>query len=186
VQCIVSPPLCRKIRSAFFHEYPLSKAISDLKFRRMIVLARPLARLFARVESLGLRFSDYDLILPVPLHVARLRKRGFNQALSLIWELAKIRRISYDPYILARIKDTPPQVGLGKAEREKNLEGAMKVVVPEKVVKKSILLIDDVTTTGSTLNACATALLSGGATFVDGACLAYADLLSDKPAAAGI
>jgi len=104
-----------------------------------------------------------DLIVPVPLHVRRLRQRGFNQALLLAKELSKRTGIRYGQRVLRKVKDTPFQSTLKGTERRKNIKGAFHVNNTEEARGKSILLVDDVCTTGATVNECARTLLNGGA-----------------------
>jgi ComF family protein len=104
-----------------------------------------------------------DVMVPVPLHIRRLRERGFNQALLLIRELSKRMGIPYEERVLKKIKDTPVQIALKKRERRKNLTGAFQVRDQEAIRGKAIVLVDDVYTTGATVNECSHALLKAGA-----------------------
>ncbi len=110
-------------------------------------------------------FQDHsmDLIVPVPLHIRRLREREFNQALLLARELSKRTGIPYHERTLRKIKDTPFQTALKGRERRKNVKGAFHVEKREEIKGKTILLVDDVYTTGATVNECARTLLKGGA-----------------------
>lgn len=113
----------------------------------------------------------YDLLIPVPLHPRRLRERGFNQAHLLSAGL--MRRGVFAPWTtlapraLARVRETPPQTRLPRRQRRANLRGAFRAM-PEIVRGRSTLLVDDVMTTGATLDVCAQALMSAGARVVDG------------------
>jgi ComF family protein len=119
--------------------------------------------------------SDFfDLLIPVPLHPQRLRERGFNQALLLVKELSWRTGIPYRKTLLQKKKPTVPQVKLSGAEREKGLKGAFHVIGKEELVGKSILLVDDVYTTGATVNECSKVLSRGGAKRVDVLTLAHA------------
>ena len=114
--------------------------------------------------------GEADLILPVPLHWTRLWTRGYNQAgwlgQAIAWRLKK----PYQPLTLLRKKRTPSQNGLSSSGRARNVDGAFAVA--QDVVGKRILLVDDVYTTGATINACTKALLKAGAASVDGVALA--------------
>ena len=103
-----------------------------------------------------------DLILPVPLHIKRLRQRGFNQALLLAKKLfpENKEKIQFD--ILLRQEDTPTQTGLSGKERRRNLKNAFIIKRPSEITGKNILLLDDVLTTGATINECAKALKTAG------------------------
>jgi len=118
--------------------------------------------------------NSLDLLVPVPLHPQRLRERGFNQALLLVKELSRRTGIPYRKTILQKKKPTIPQVNLSGVEREKGLRGAFHVIGEEELSGKSVLLVDDVYTTGATVNECSKVLLRGGAERVDILTLAHA------------
>jgi ComF family protein len=111
-----------------------------------------------------------DIIMPVPLHWTRLWARGYNQAGWLAQAIAKRLNKTYAPLTLLRKRRTPSQNGLSSAGRRRNVEGAF--VVCEDIAGKHILLVDDVYTTGATINACTKVLLRAGAAVVDGVALA--------------
>lgn len=116
--------------------------------------------------------EEYDLILAVPLHVRRVRQRGFNQSLLLARETGRIAGIGVSSGALIRHRWTVPQVGLDEKSRRENVRGAFKIKEPACIKDKTILLIDDVFTTGSTVNECAGVLMTGGARAVDAITLA--------------
>jgi len=101
--------------------------------------------------------------MPVPLHPKRLRERGFNQSLLLARQVAHRLNGELDFSSLVRPKYTTPQTTLSKKERQKNVQNAFRLKAPDVVSKKNILLVDDVATTGNTLNECARVLTLGGA-----------------------
>ena len=114
--------------------------------------------------------------MPVPLHAARLRRRGFNPAAALARDLA---RASAAPlaFALARVRDTPSQTGLGRAGRRANVRGAFRVSAPSvfrasRICARCVWLVDDVVTTGATLEECARALRAAGAVRVVALCAA--------------
>ena len=110
---------------------------------------------------------EADFIFPVPLHAKRLRQRGYNQAqlLARAFFYKEKNKIKND--ILTRCRNTPPQTGLDGAERRKNLKNAFCVNNKDLVSGKTILLVDDVFTTGTTVNECARVLVKAGADNVD-------------------
>jgi ComF family protein len=110
-----------------------------------------------------LEFRDYSLIIPVPLHIKKLRKRGFNQSIILANSLGKKWQIPINFSLLKRSKFTLTQTGLDKKERERNIKGAFEVKDKTKIAGRNIILIDDVYTTGATLNECAKKLIKAGA-----------------------
>ncbi len=126
------------------------------------------------LTGLQRNLSEYDAIVPVPLHVARLRWRGFNQAALLARPLARRCRLPMETLALRRIRPTTPQVGLGQVERRRNIAGAFAIRRRSSIVGRRILLIDDVYTTGATVEECARVLLEGGARLADVAVLARA------------
>jgi ComF family protein len=113
-----------------------------------------------------LRGQAADLLIPVPLHRSRLRIRGFNQAQLLCTMVSERLSIPILPDGLIRTRPTQPQIELSASERRNNVKGAFTVKHPKKVYSKSILLLDDVMTTGSTVDECAAELKKCGATAV--------------------
>ena len=118
--------------------------------------------------------STYDLILPVPLHFKRLRRREFNQSLYLAKHVCNSLNLKLDTTSIRRVKDTRPQSMLGDKERRDNVKGAFCVARPEMILNKKVLIIDDVYTTGATINELAGLLLKHGASSVDALTLARA------------
>ena len=141
-------------------------------------LARALVKMLDNVTW------EIDLITPVPLGLARLAERGYNQSSLLARPVSLALDVPYRPQILSRARETRSQVGLTATERRLNVSGAF-VAHPDWVKGRSILVVDDVTTSGSTLDACAEALFTAGARQVYGLTLARAVFksphLSDQP-----
>lgn len=108
-----------------------------------------------------------DLVLPVPLHPRRLRQRGFNQALVLSRKLFPAWKKIIDPFVLERHRWTRPQAGLKGEERRNNVKNVFRVKNTARTRDKKILLVDDVFTTGATVNECSRVLLESGATEVE-------------------
>ena len=121
------------------------------------------------LEKLPIHF---DYIIPMPIHENRLKERSFNQSDVLVEKLKD--KYVVDSSVLKRIKDTPHQTGLNKSNRKSNLDKAFEVIDKDKVKDKIILVVDDIYTTGSTLNECAKTLVKSGAKGVYGLCLARA------------
>jgi ComF family protein len=135
------------------------------KYGRDQSLACALAQCLA--ERLPMSGDDYDLVVPVPLHRRRLWWRGFNQAALLSAEVGRRIGCAVDVAALARIRDTTAQTLLDSSRRRQNVLGAFVVTRPDRVTNRSLLLVDDVTTTGATINECARTLLAAGARRVD-------------------
>ncbi len=154
--CLKTKPVFSKVIAYGLYEGVLKEAISQFKFHGLRRLSQPLGSLLS-----GLEIPEADAIAPVPLTARGLRQRGFNQSLLVARALSKKTGIPLYLDSLLKIKETPPQVGLSAAERRSNLTGAFTAKGELKNI--SILLIDDVVTTGATVTACSKALLKAGA-----------------------
>lgn len=139
----------------------------------MFLLGKKLGEIMA-VRSYYLNFSEYELLIPVPLHPKKLKKRGFNQAAILAKEVSKRHQILLDLFSLCRNRDSESQTNLTYRERKDNVKDAFSVKLSSKIKGKNILLIDDVYTTGATVNECSKVLLRAGAKKVDVLTLARA------------
>ncbi|HYD49464.1 MAG TPA: ComF family protein [Terriglobales bacterium] len=151
---------------------PLRSCLHAYKYQRRADLAAPLAGLMQRACPFDL--DNYDLLIPVPLHLQRLRWRGFNQAVLLVKPLAQSRRATVDVFSLVRARPTVPQVELSEIERRHNVRHAFVVARPDQVRRRRVLLVDDVMTTGATVDECAKVLKRAGAAAVDVLVLARA------------
>lgn len=150
-------------RSVGPYEGPLREAVHRLKYRGARWQARPMAGLMAEVFRCEPAFARCRGLVPVPLHPARERRRGFNQAVLLAGALGEITGVSVLERVVSRIRETPPQTSLPRHERLKNLERAFAVTAPELVTGKNITIIDDVFTTGSTVSKLSQLLRQAGA-----------------------
>jgi len=154
------------IRSPFRFDGTVRQAIHQLKYRNVKALAAPLAQLMG--EYLVRSPLPVEVLVPVPLHPRRLRQRGYNQASLLARELAKSGSMPLVAGVLTRLHDTPAQARTQNAEeRHSNMARAFSCRGREFEGKR-ILLIDDVCTSGATLDACATVLKAAGAASVWG------------------
>ena len=153
-----------------FIRHPVSKLIHNLKYNGAFALAGPLAKMM--VDGWAQWQMPVNLVLPIPLHTDRERKRGYNQSMLLTRAFCQGIALSYSETALQRTRFTTPQVGLTAVQRLENVQNAF--VADEQVRGKHILLIDDVCTTGATMAAAANALFSAGATAVSGYCVARA------------
>jgi len=141
------------------HEGRLQDAVHALKYEHAVAVAVPLAERLARcVAEMGWQF---DLIAPVPLHEERLRSRGYNQAEKLSTRLGSFLNVPCHPHALRRIRNTSSQVGLNHIQRQENVADAF-VAQEEGLRGLSLLLVDDVYTTGATMDACARAAQAAG------------------------
>jgi ComF family protein len=146
--------------------YPYHDAIQTLihmlKYKGYKALAMPLGQELARILP-DCDLPERPVIIPVPLHRHRLRERGFNQSLLLATVLARRSGWPLLPDMLQRIRPTIPQARLTRAERSRNLAGAFAVTDAASITDRAVLLVDDVLTTGHTLNECARTLRAAGA-----------------------
>jgi ComF family protein len=156
------------LRSAAWHEGALRTALHQFKYRQLRVLRGPLGEVLTRAWRQSPLPEAIDLLLPVPLHARRVRERGYNQSLLLAQELARATGLSLAERSLVRVRHTRPQVGLRAAERLSNVDGAFAYQGPA-LAGRRVCLIDDICTTGATLQACAIPLRAAGA----GAVYAY-------------
>jgi ComF family protein len=167
-EAIADPPVFFRARAvARFADGPVRILVHRLKYGDRMELAAPMGAWMARAGAELL--ADADVLVPVPLHRRRLWQRRFNQAAALAEAITKQSGIPCDPFTLVRTKATPPQVRLSRARRAQNMQGAFAVPAADRprLRDKRIVLIDDVLTSGATLNAAARVLLRAGARSVD-------------------
>lgn len=161
-RCVEERPSFTAARSAFVFDGKVLDAIHKLKYGGDTSVAAPLANLVS--GSIGGHCPC--AVVPVPLHAGRLRERGFNQSLLIARELSRLTSLPLIYDRLKRTRDTGQQVGLKALERKKNVTGAFTLVEPGLFKGKKVLLVDDVITTGATLNECAKVLKRSGAEVV--------------------
>lgn len=173
-RCLTLPPPYRAARAALRYEGACRDLIHNFKYQQKSYLRRPLGLLTAQLLGPFVAEQQPDLLLPVPLHVTRLRERGFNQAILLGEILSKQWQIPLLRQGLQRIRPTTPQVELSRDLRLKNLLEAFTVRDISSIAGRRIMLVDDVFTTGSTLTACTHALLHAGCREVTATTVAHA------------
>jgi ComF family protein len=157
-RCLRSPPAFAHTVAAFRYAFPLDRMIRALKFDECLIIADFLAdALAARVEE------KPDLLIPLPLHPARLRERGFNQSHLLATRLARTLRIPLLAHAATRVRDTLPQSSLPWRKRGKNMKHAFALATGTDVRGMHVAIVDDVMTTGATMDALARVLRQGGA-----------------------
>ena len=163
--CLDNPLAFTKARSSFLYQEPISTLLLQLKFSHSLTGLASLAALAQETPAL-VDLNEPDLILPVPLHIQRLRERGFNQSQLLARACFPEWRTKIRVDLLKRQRPTVPQMRLSGRARRNNLHQAFCLEKPnhvQEVKGKHILLVDDVFTTGSTLHECAKVLLEAGA-----------------------
>jgi ComF family protein len=171
--CDKHDPQYTKIRSCGVYQGSLKEAIHSLKYQSNLALGYFLSEILE--AKLRNENWDIDLVVPVPLSKGRQKERGYNQAALLAHPLAKRMDIHYDSRSLTRQKYTESQVHLSAEERSRNMADAFSIK-PSVWTGKRVLIIDDVITTGSTINECARAIKEGGAVDVYGLSIARAIL----------
>lgn len=169
--CQRQPPPFRTVFALGVYEGPLRQAIHRFKYQQDFTLATPLGHLLSEAIT-GQHPSHHHLILPVPLHPRRLRQRTFNQSLLLARVIGNLSGIPVAANLLRRVMHTPSQQGLSLNDRRHNLINAF--ALHSKLSGQSVLLVDDVMTSGATVAACTNALLENGAQTVDVAILGRA------------
>lgn len=153
-------------RSVGIFDGILREAVHALKFDCNVMLAEPLGKLMAQHYAETHLIGMVDIVVPVPIHRLRMNERGFNQSVELSRIFCDYTSLRLEPNALVKSKETCDQVGLPEEERFANIEGAFSVAEPDAIAGSRVLLIDDVFTTGATLNEAARALRGAGASAV--------------------
>ncbi|WP_378950681.1 ComF family protein [Pelosinus sp. sgz500959] len=144
----------------------LKRLIHDMKFRQQEKYAIYL-RWLLKQHSNANGFIPLQYVIPVPLHTERLRERGYNQAEAIFKNWARSANLSWMPELLLRIRPTIPQWELNLSERKQNMKDAFMISRPEIINKQHVILVDDIVTTGVTLDECAKVLKKAGAIRVE-------------------
>jgi len=167
MEAIADPPAFTRARAAVRYDETAQTMVQSFKYGDRLDLAPAMGRWMA---SGGRElFSNADALVPVPLHWRRLWSRRFNQAAALAKTISRISRVPVAYHVLERVRATRQQVGLTRNERATNVQGAFRVPVPRRheVRGKHLVLVDDVLTSGATLDVCSRILLRAGAAQVD-------------------
>ncbi len=160
-RCLAQPPHYDATVAALAYEFPADTLVHALKFRGELALAPLLGNLLAPMIAPGERI---DCVVPVPLSARRLRERGYNQAVELARPLAAAARAPLELSLCERSRDAPPQIDLPWSERERNVRGAFRCT--RSLIGASVAVVDDVMTTGATLDEVAATLKGAGASQV--------------------
>ena len=176
-RCKRQPPNISLIRGAVWFTGSIQNAIQQLKYSNKFGIAPTLGNIMA--QSWPRWQMPIDVVIPIPLHPDRLKKRTYHQAALLAEPFAQAIGVAYDGDGLFRRKSTRTQVGLSMNQRRQNVRDAF-AAVPQRVAGKRVLLVDDVCTTGSTMIASAETLRQAGAIEVSGFCLARAERISNN------
>jgi ComF family protein len=171
-KCIRETPLYDELRAPYLYEEKIMDAVHLIKYSGKSYLAKSLGPLLADYLKNWLSDTNGMIMIPVPLHKKKLRQRGFNQSVLLVKSVSRILDMEADYFTLIRIKYTETQTGLTLEERRKNVKGAFEVSGKKDLNGKTVILVDDVATTGNTINECARVLKKAGCERVFGLVLA--------------
>lgn len=162
-RCLAQPPRIARSRAAVAYDDLTRGLAIRLKYGRKVAIARTMARFMAPLVGEG----EERLLVPVPLHRTRLWSRGFNQSALVARELSRRLGITVAPSMLRRTRRTQPLKGMSLVQRRKTVAGAFAIADRSAVAGKTVILVDDVLTTGSTAEACARTLRRAGAARVE-------------------
>lgn len=149
--CATKPPQYGKLRTIALYRGTLQQLIHLYKFEKRTTLVKYLAHLITTNLPNDISFTDYDFIVPIPIHKKRLKERGFNQTTLLANHISKITDNQVETNSLIRKKNTSPQSSLDREARNTNIIGAFQLLNSDIFYNKQILLLDDVYTTGATV-----------------------------------
>lgn len=173
LHCKNDMPLFKMCRSSFIYRDPIRRMVRNLKYDNKRYLAETLSNfVVSEFVKMGV---DVDMVVPVPISEHRLKVRGYNQAELLCSAFVEKLHLDVRTDVLLKVKETSSQAYLTRQEREKNLEDVFKISDKKLVKDKVVLVVDDVFTTGTTLNECTKVLLRAGAKAVYCVTLAHAD-----------
>lgn len=158
----------------FTKESLMQHLMHQLKYKGNKELGRQLGRLMGNDLRQTNRFHCIDALVPLPLFAAKEKRRGYNQATLLCEGMAEVMRVEIFPDVIVRTEHTESQTKKGRIERWQNIKGKFQLVRPGKIRGKHVLLVDDVVTTGATVEACGHELMQGDQTTLSIATLCYA------------
>jgi ComF family protein len=161
--CIKNSHVYDRGWAVFAYEGMVKDAIYRFKYGGHKEYGKYLGKLMAEKIKYQISEEGFDLIIPIPIHKRRKKERGYNQAEELAKSISSELGIPMDPFILARVKETSPQSGLSIVQRQNNIKKAFKIDDTINLHQMKILLIDDIYTTGTTINYCADLLKERGA-----------------------
>jgi ComF family protein len=162
-RCLLRPPVFDACVAPFRYAFPVDRMIQGLKYRGELVYGRVLGQLLAR--HLARRESRPELVIPVPLGLARYRERGFNQARELALPVCKAFGLTLSSDLISRHRETQEQASLDRNERLKNTQHAFALTAP--LTARHVAIVDDVVTTGSTANEISKVLRAAGVEWIE-------------------
>ena len=147
----------------FQYEGEIRKNILDLKFNEKNYKYEAFVKILKNHKKMCSKIKKYDIIIPVPISKKRQKSRGYNQSALFAKEISKILSVKYDENILIKVKDNIAQSQLSKEDRIINIKNVYHIKNKEKIIDKKILILDDIYTTGSTVNECSRILKDNSA-----------------------
>ncbi|MEX2354216.1 MAG: ComF family protein [Gammaproteobacteria bacterium] len=171
--CLKSAPAIHKTVTAYQYRYPLDILVKKYKYNQQLAIARPLANKLSRAILNRIEGELPEVMIPIPLHYKRQYRRGFNQSLEICRELNRVVRVPVDYRLAERNLDTAPMYELSPLQRKGNIRGAFRLRKP--CTYQSVVIVDDIITTGATANELARLLLSAGVEYVELWALARAE-----------
>ncbi len=162
-RCLQRPPVFDACVAPFRYAFPVDRMIQGLKYRRELVYGRILGQLLAR--HLSRRETRPELVIPVPLGLARYRERGFNQARELALPVCRSLGLTVSSHLVVRHRETQEQASLDRNERLKNTQRAFALTAP--LTARHVAIVDDVVTTGSTANEISKVLRAAGVEWIE-------------------
>lgn len=166
IRCINDEYYFDTARSVFIHKGFIKDLLHKFKYRKKIILSKTLSELI--ISRFPYNDTSFDTVIPVPLYIKKLREREYNQSSLLAKRIAAHIECNFNPMSLVKIKKSKPQFEMGNlGQRIKNVNNLFEIKEKTKVSGKKVLLIDDVYTTGATINECSKVLLAAGAKKVD-------------------
>ncbi len=161
--CLSNPPYFDASYSVFSYSFPVNAMLQSYKYGNKLHLAR----LFGQLLQHKVAQNQVDWVLPMPMHPQRLKERGFNQALEIAKIVTQAHPEKLDYQTVKRPKHNPPQASLAWQARLKNIKGVFKLDAPQIFKDKRVAIVDDVMTTGASLNELAKTLKQAGASHVE-------------------
>lgn len=138
----------------FQYDGEVRDAILNYKFNEKSYIYRTFLEFIKNNEKICTQIKKYDIIMPIPISKKRMKKRGYNQSEIIAKNIAKMFNMEYKENVLVKIKDNKPQSELRQNDRTNNVKGVYKIKELKQIYKKKVLLVDDIFTTGSTVNEC--------------------------------
>ena len=171
-KCLRKRPYYDELRAPYLYEEKIMEAVQLIKYSGKSYIVKSLGPLLGAFAKDWINVTKDMIIMPVPLHKKKLKQRGFNQSVLLVKAISPVLEIEMDFFTLIRIRYTGSQAGLSLEQRRKNVKGAFEVRAENNIKGKSVILVDDVATTGNTMNECARILKKAGSKKVLGLTLA--------------